>query len=116
VAWPDAFGKGTAQLVRPFPCVSHSNSAPEAARSSYRLGRAGKGARTRLEPPTGFWIKATVGLPLQSWSWSVLKLPLERLKLLGEHTITAGEVLDLAYRVQHRGVIASAEPAADFGQ
>ena len=56
VAWPGAFGKGTAQSVRLFPCVSHSNSAPEAARSSYRFGPRGARARAPPKPPTG-WIK-----------------------------------------------------------
>src|SRR5579859_3299371 len=46
---------------------------------------------------------------------SVLQLSLERLDLLGERRIVAGQRFDLADRVQHRGVIAAAEAPADLG-
>ena len=44
-----------------------------------------------------------------------LQLPLQRLDLLGQRSIPGHQGLDLAHRVQHRGVVASAEPAADLG-
>ena len=47
---------------------------------------------------------------------SFLQLPLQDLDLVGQHGVVAHQSLDLANRVQHGGVIASAEPAADFGQ
>src|SRR5271154_7208749 len=49
-------------------------------------------------------------------SRSVLQLAFESLDLVGERRISAGERLDLAHGVQHRGVIAATEPAADLGQ
>ena len=45
-----------------------------------------------------------------------LQLALERFDLFGQRNILAHQRLDLAHGVQHRGVIASAEPAADFRQ
>ena len=45
-----------------------------------------------------------------------LQLALERFDLFGQRNILAHQRLDLAHGVQHRGVIAPAEPAADFGQ
>src|SRR5882724_640796 len=45
-----------------------------------------------------------------------LQLPLEGFHLLGECDILGHQGLDLAHGVQDRGVVASAEPAADFRQ
>jgi hypothetical protein len=45
-----------------------------------------------------------------------LQLPLQRLDLFGQRGIPGHQCLDLAHGVQHRGVVASAEPAADLGQ
>ncbi len=45
-----------------------------------------------------------------------LQLALERFDFFGQRNILAHQRLDLAYSVQDRGVIASAEPAADFRQ
>ena len=47
---------------------------------------------------------------------SLLQLALERFDLFGERHILGDQRLDLAHGVQHRGVVASAEPAPDFGQ
>src|SRR4029077_7787596 len=47
---------------------------------------------------------------------SFLKLPLQGLDLLGQARVVANEILDLAHRVQDRGVVASAEPPADLRQ
>jgi hypothetical protein len=49
--------------------------------------------------------------------WEVplfLQLPLEDFDLLGKRHVVADQALDLAHRVQHRGVVAAAEPPADF--
>src|SRR5215212_7968255 len=45
-----------------------------------------------------------------------LQLPLQRLDFFGQRGIPGHQCLDLAHGVQHRGVVASAEPAADLGQ
>ena len=45
-----------------------------------------------------------------------LQLTLERFDLFGERNILRHQCLDLAHGMQHRGVIASPEAAADFGQ
>lgn len=45
-----------------------------------------------------------------------LQLPLQRLDLFGQRRIPGHQCLNLAHGVQHRGVVAPAEPAADFGQ
>src|SRR5262245_66631472 len=45
---------------------------------------------------------------------SLLQLPLEQFDLFGHRGIGAHEVLDLAYRVQHRGVVATAEAPPDL--
>src|ERR1700730_18287642 len=49
----------------------------------------------------------------QSWR-SVLKQALEHLDFLRESGVIAGERLDLAHGVQHGGVVAATEAAADF--
>ena len=45
-----------------------------------------------------------------------LQLALQRFDLFGQRGIPGDQCLDLAHGMQHRGVIAPAEPAADFGQ
>ena len=40
----------------------------------------------------------------------------KQFEFLRQRVVGPGEVLDLAHGVQHRGVIAPAEPAADFRQ
>lgn len=45
-----------------------------------------------------------------------LQLALERLDLFGERDILGHQRFDLAHGMQHRGVVASAEPPADLGQ
>src|SRR5258708_5681906 len=47
---------------------------------------------------------------------SVLRLAFEPLNLFGEDGVVAGQGLDLAHGVQHGGVVAAAEAAADLGQ
>ncbi len=47
---------------------------------------------------------------------SFLQLALQRLHLFGQRHVLGDQGLDLAHGVQHRGVVASAEAAADFGQ
>jgi hypothetical protein len=49
-------------------------------------------------------------------AWLLLQLPLQRFDLFGQGDILGDQRLDLAHGVQHRGVVASAEAAADFGQ
>src|ERR1044072_7573475 len=46
----------------------------------------------------------------------LLQQPLQELDLFGEHVVVVDQALDLAHRVQHRGVVAPAEAAADLGQ
>ena len=45
-----------------------------------------------------------------------LKLALQRFDLFGQSRVLGDECLDFANRVQHRGVVASAEAAADLRQ
>jgi len=47
---------------------------------------------------------------------SLLQLTLEQLDLLGQRGIGGHEIFDLPHGVQHGGVIAAAEPAADLRQ
>jgi len=49
-------------------------------------------------------------------SWSVLQLALERLDLLGQGAVIAGQIFDFAHRMKHGGVVATAEAAANLGQ
>ncbi len=44
----------------------------------------------------------------------LLQLPLQDLDFLGQRHVVADQALDLAHRVQHRGVVAAAEAPADF--
>ena len=46
----------------------------------------------------------------------LLQLALQRFDLFGQRDILADQGLDLAHGVQHRGVVAAPEAAADFGQ
>ncbi len=45
-----------------------------------------------------------------------LKLALQRLHFLGQRGVLGDQGLDLAHGVQHRGVVAPAEAAADLGE
>jgi hypothetical protein len=45
-----------------------------------------------------------------------LKLALQRFDLFGQRRVLGDQCLDFANRVQHRGVVASAEAAADLRQ
>lgn len=45
-----------------------------------------------------------------------LKLALQQIDLVGQRDILGDQRLDLAHRVQHRGVVATAKPASDFRQ
>jgi hypothetical protein len=45
---------------------------------------------------------------------SLLQLPLQQFDLFGERSILGDQGLDLAHGMQHRGVVASTEAAADF--
>src|SRR3954463_3209670 len=45
---------------------------------------------------------------------SLLQVPLQNLDLVGQHGVVADQAFDLAHRMQHGGVIAPAEAAADL--
>jgi hypothetical protein len=47
---------------------------------------------------------------------SLLQLTLEQLDLLGQRGIVRYKIFDFAHRMQHRGVVAAAEPASDLRQ
>ena len=109
MAWRAAFGKGGAQSERLFPafhtaipCIGWKGRGPFPTR---RCDRA-----RPSEPAPGGVVDRVNGTSQSS----VLELALERLDLLGEDVIVAGQVLDLAHGVQHGGVIAAAEPPADL--
>lgn len=53
---------------------------------------------------------------LQAWRGSILQLAFEPLDFLGEGAVIAGEIFDLADRMQDRSVIPAAETATDFRQ
>src|SRR6185437_7090756 len=46
----------------------------------------------------------------------VLKLAFQQFDLVGQRGILGHQRLDLAHRVEHRGVVATSEAAADLGQ
>src|SRR5688500_11651100 len=53
------------------------------------------------------------GFPADSGKPSLLQQALEQLDLLGQDIVLADQALDLAHRVQHGGVVAPAETAAN---
>ena len=46
----------------------------------------------------------------------ILQHPLQQLDLVAEHVVLADQLLDLAHGVEHGGVVAPAEAAADLGE
>ena len=57
---------------------------------------------------------AMEGLQPFSGQRLLLQLPLQDFDLVGQHGVVADESFDLANRMQHGGVVAPAEPPADF--
>jgi len=56
------------------------------------------------------------GLQPLSRAQLLLQLPLQDFDLVGQHGVVADQSFDLAHRMQHGGVVAPAEPPADFRQ
>src|ERR1043166_3774443 len=73
-------------------------------------GRAGAGKwRDRAD-------SARSPVARRRWELWLLQQPLQEFDLLRQRRVVAGERLDLAHGMQHRGVIASAEAPADLRQ
>src|ERR1700730_11309712 len=77
--------------------------------SNIRTRSAGTFANVRIKGPRA--VRRD-----HSRSRSLLQLALQRLDLFGQCGAPGDQGLDLAYGVQHRGVVAPAEAAADLRQ
>lgn len=101
MAWRDAFGKPGGQwtpaFLGVFPAYTQASSGNRLSTSANTPGNENIGN----DNPAG---------------GSILKQAFERLNLLRQRAVGAGQILDLAHRVQDGGVVASAEAPADLGQ